>query len=74
MFNSLKSYILTTQNEELQVEAVRVLSNLSRHPSLCLEFVEDSTFLQALAVVLDHTLRDLVFYAIGIVINLTLHT
>ena len=72
MFQSIKPYILSTQNEELQVEAVRVLSNLSRHPSLCLEFVNDPTFLEALAVVLDHTLRDLVFYAIGIVINLTL--
>jgi hypothetical protein len=50
-----------------------VLSNLSRHPELCLEFVSDRTFLEALTVVLDHTLRDLVFYAIGIVINITLH-
>jgi hypothetical protein len=73
MFHSLKGYLLITQNEELQVEAVRVLSNLSRHPDLCQEFVNDKTFLEALCVVLDHTLRDLVFYAIGIVINITLH-
>ncbi len=29
---------------------------------------------EALVVVLDHTLRDLVFYAVGILINVTSHT
>jgi hypothetical protein len=52
---------------------VRVLSNLSRHAKLCEEFVNDKTFLEALVIVLDHTLRDLVFYTIGIIINVTLH-
>lgn len=52
---------------------MRVLSNLSRHSKLCDEFVSDSTFLEALTVVLDHTLRDLVFYSVGIIINITLH-
>jgi len=45
---------------------VRVLSNLSRHALLCDEFVSDSTYLEALSIVLDHTLRDLVFYSVGI--------
>jgi len=49
------------------------LSNLSRHAKLCDQFVNDSTFLEALTVVLDHTLRDLVFYSVGIIINITLH-
>jgi hypothetical protein len=73
IFNAVKLYILATQNEEIQVESVRVLSNLSRHASMCREFVEDSTFLEALTVVLDNTLRDLVFYSVGIIINITLH-
>lgn len=46
---------------------------MSRHAKLCDEFVSDSTFLEALTVVLDHTLRDLVFYSVGIIINITLH-
>lgn len=50
-----------------------MLSNLSRHQALCNEFVTDPTFLEALTVVLDHTLRDLVFYSVGIIINITLH-
>ena len=73
IFNSIKLYILATQNEEIQIETVRVLSNLSRHHTLCNEYVEDPTFLEALTVVLDHTLRDLVFYSVGIIINMTLH-
>lgn len=73
IFNSIKLYILATQNEEIQIETVRVLSNLSRHAVLCNEFVTDATFLEALTVVLDHTLRDLVFYSVGIIINITLH-
>ena len=35
--------------------------------------MHDETFLEALSVVLDHTLRDLVFYSVGIIINVTLH-
>lgn len=73
LFNTFKSYMLLTTNEELQIEAVRVLSNLSRHADLCEVFVNNKTFLEALCIVLDHTLRDLVFYSIGIVINITLH-
>jgi len=73
IFNSIKLYILATQNEEIQIETVRVLSNLSRHHVLCAEFVNDNTFVEALCVVLDHTLRDLVFYSVGIIINITLH-
>jgi len=65
--------MLVTNNDELQIEAVRVLSNLSRHRELCELFVSDKAFLEALTVTLDHTLRDLVFYSIGIVINITLH-
>ena len=73
IFNSIKLYILATQNEEIQIETVRVLSNLSRHALLCDEFVRDSTYLEALSIVLDHTLRDLVFYSVGIIINISLH-
>ena len=73
IFHSIKLYILATQNEEIQIETVRVLSNLSRHAALCDQFADDNTFLDALTVVLDHTLRDLVFYSVGIIINITLH-
>ena len=35
IFKSIKLFILATKNEEIQIEAVRVLSNLSRHAHLC---------------------------------------
>jgi hypothetical protein len=65
--------MLFSQNEEVQIESARVLSNLSRHKVLCEEFVSDKEFLQILSIVMDTTLRDLVFYTVGIIINITLH-
>ena len=74
VFNCVKNFLLSTQNEEIQIETVRVLSNLSRHSQLCEEqFTSDKEFLQTLVIVLDHTLRDLVFYSVGIIINMSLH-
>ena len=50
------------------------MSNLSRHSQLCEEqFTKDEQFLQTLVLALDHTLRDLVFYSVGIIINMSLH-
>lgn len=40
---------------------------------MCEEFVLDKDFLEMITIVLDNTLRDLVFYTIGIIINITLH-
>ena len=66
--------MLATQNEEIQIETVRVLSNLSRHRELsAAEFSKEDEFLGMLVVVLDHTIRDLVFYSVGIIINMSLH-
>jgi len=51
-----------------------VLSNLSRHRQLsAAEFTKEEEFLSMLVIVLDHTLRDLVFYSVGIIINMSLH-
>ena len=51
-----------------------MLSNLSRHRELsAAEFSEGDEFLGMLIVVLDHTIRDLVFYSVGIIINMSLH-
>ena len=73
IFDTLKPHLLSTQNEEIQIESVRVISNLSRHGDLCNQFLADSEFLQTVGCVLEHTLRDLVFYSVGIIINMSLH-
>lgn len=52
-----------------------MISNLSRHSQLCEEeFTKDKAFLKTIVLVLDHTLRDLVFYSVGIIINMSLHS
>ena len=40
---------------------------------MCDTFVGEKTFVEGMVVVLDHTLRELVFYTIGIIINVTMH-
>ena len=40
---------------------------------MCAAFVDDNLLVQALIAILDHTLKELVFYAIGIFINVTMH-
>jgi hypothetical protein len=55
IFKAVRLFVLETSNEELQIEAVRVLSNLSRHVPLCEEFVNDKLFIEALVLILDHT-------------------
>lgn len=52
-----------------------MLSNLSRHASFCeKDFQGDKSFLEAIVIVLENTLRDLVFYSVGILINMSLHS
>jgi hypothetical protein len=47
---------------------------LSRHASFCEnDFQNDKSFLEAIVIVLENTLRDLVFYSVGILINMSLH-
>lgn len=40
---------------------------------MCDTFIGEKTFVEGMVVVLDHTLRELVFYTIGIIINVTMH-
>lgn len=73
IFKAYHPYLLYTQNEEIQIESCRVLSNLSRHQDLCDLYLTDDTFLKTVSVVLDHNLRDLVYYTVGIIINISLY-
>ena len=72
--NILKSThkFVFTQNPELQIETVRLMSNLSRHQDLSSEFGEKIIF-DTLMVLLDHSIRDIVYFNIGIILNLTLN-
>lgn len=93
IFQAINNFAHSSDNDEVQVETVRVLSNLSRHEHMCQEFAQvkkgpdgklaavkeneeqksENTFLDDLLHVVKNENKDLVYYGIGIVINITLH-
>lgn len=66
-------YIFESKNEELKVETMRVLCNLSRNKECCALVADSDTLLKVLVEALDSKLRDLVFYNIGLLINIGLN-
>jgi hypothetical protein len=57
-------------NQELQIETVRLMSNLSRHRELSSVFGDKHLF-ESLTIMLDHSVRDIVYFDIGILLNLS---
>ena len=66
-------YIFESDNEELKVETMRVMCNLSRNKEWWEIIVESETLLKALVDVLETTNRDILFYNIGLIINIGLN-
>jgi hypothetical protein len=66
-------YIFQSNNDELKVESMRVLCNLSRNKEWWSLIVDSETLLKVLVEVLDNNVRDLVFYNIGLLINIALN-
>lgn len=66
-------YIFQSDNDELKVESMRVLCNLSRNKEWWSLIVDSETLLKVLVEVLDDKVRDLVFYNIGLLINIALN-
>ena len=62
--------ILQPHKEEILIEGLRVISNLSRSKDNIKPIV-DIKFHEALLVLLDHRSREIVYYSIGIIINLS---
>ena len=72
MVKLISPYIFESENEEIQIESMRVLCNLSRHPDIAEIFLEDSTLLEAISLLLSHSIADLVYYNVGLIMNLSL--
>lgn len=66
-------YLFESDNEELKVETMRVLCNLSRNKECCEIIVDSETLLKILVDALDSKTRDIVFYDIGLLINIALN-
>lgn len=62
--------ILQPKKEEILIEGLRVISNLSRNKDN-IKAILKIKFEEALIVLLDHRSREIVYYSIGILINLT---
>ena len=80
IFRFVSPFVYTSQNDEVQIETVRVLSNLSRHLHMCRTFAdldkaqeEERSFADVLLLLVQNSLRELVYYGIGILINVSLH-
>lgn len=66
---SLQNYVVQAKNEEVCCESLRVLANISRHREF-LKFIEKLRFTEALIILLNYNNKDIVFYAMGVLINL----
>ena len=65
-------YLFSSDNNELKVETMRVLCNLSRNKDWWNIIIDADTLLKALVDLLGSEVRDLVFYNIGLLINIAL--
>jgi len=78
---SLSRFIIQKDNEEVCCEALRVLSNLSRDKVTLNSFpltiikglarqIAKTKLVDAVMTLLEHTNKDIVYYSLGIVMNL----
>lgn len=69
---SIGLFLFHSDNEELKVESMRVLCNLSRNKEWCKLLSEADTLLKNLVQCISSEIRDLVFYDIGLLLNIAL--
>ena len=55
MVKQISPFMFESDNLELQIESMRVLCNLSRHPDVAESFLEDSTLLEGISLMLEHS-------------------
>lgn len=70
MTSAVAFIILQPKDDEILIEGLRVISNLSRTKNGIKNLLKIK-FEEAISVLLNHRSRDIVFYSIGILINLS---
>lgn len=55
----------------MTLECVRTLANISRHDSTIKKYIITEKCCQAFAILLQHDNRDIVYYSIGCLLNLS---
>ncbi len=64
------SFVEVAKNEEIRLESMRVLSNLSRSGDLHSDFYKIKLH-ERIGRLMDESSRDMQYYMIGVVINLS---
>ena len=70
VFSKLPSLLVSNFNEELTIETLRALGNLTRHESICKE-LPNLYMLDILFMLLDHSNYTILYYALGCLINIS---
>lgn len=68
---SIHEYLYKSDNEELLVETLRVLCNLSRNAELAEVIIGDQEFIKAQCRLLESENQEIQYYNIGLIINLS---
>lgn len=70
VLDSLTDYVIQTGDQQIQIESLRVLANVSRNKALVKQ-VEKTQLLKALLILLDSNDKEVVYYSLGILVNCT---
>ena len=69
-FTKISSILVNSFNEEIISQALRTLSNLTRHESIC-KTLSSLHILDILLMLLDHSNWDIVYFTLGCFINIS---
>lgn len=70
VFSKLPSLLVSSFNEELTIETLRALGNLTRHEGICKE-LPGLYCIDILFMLLDHSNYTILYYALGCLINIS---
>ncbi|OMJ79304.1 hypothetical protein SteCoe_20728 [Stentor coeruleus] len=69
-FSKISSMVVNCYNEEIAVQALRTLANLTRHENICKE-LPGLFMIDALLMLLNHSCWDIVYFSLGCFINIS---
>ena len=70
VFSKLPPLLVSNFNEELTIETLRALGNLTRHESICKE-LPGMFMIEVLFMILDHSNYSILYYDLGCLINIS---
>jgi hypothetical protein len=71
ILGTITDYVVQIQNEEICCDALRLVSNIARHKDFCKQ-IDILKIVDAVSILLDHDSIDIVYYAVGVLINYTI--